>query len=225
MTSDYFLISIAVVVGSYLVGSFPSAMLIGKLVAGVDLRKHGTGNLGASNLTSQVNAIWATPVIIFDIFAKGSLPVLVASDLVLGLGVGVEAAAALAGITGHNWSIFSGFNGGRGMATMVGATLALNFPVLIAYGIVPSLGVLYTPWKDSAVWWFIALLILPIWAVLLNLPFELLCFAFLFLLVTFAKRITSNSLRGKNGEITARLLATRLVFDRDILNREEWIEQ
>ena len=225
MISEDAWISVAVVVASYLVGSIPSALLVGKLVAGVDLRQHGTGNLGASNLTTQVNAIWATPVIVFDIFAKGSLPVLVASDLILGLGVGVEAAAALAGVIGHNWSIFSGFKGGRGMATMVGATLALNFPLLVAYGIVPALGVLYTPWKDSAVWWFIAMLMLPVWAILLNLPFELVCFAILFALVTSAKRMASNSLRGQNGEITIRLLATRLVFDRDILNREEWIEQ
>ena len=217
--------SFVFVIASYLIGSIPSALIIGKFVADIDLRSHGTGNLGASNLTSQVNAIWATPVIIFDIFAKGYLPVLIASEYILGLGTSTEIAAGLAGITGHNWSIFSRFKGGRGMATMVGATLALNFPLLIAYGIVPALGVLFTPWKDSAVWWFIAILFLPLWAILLNLPTELLIFSITFIVVTSIKRITSNSLHNKHGAISTSLFATRLVFDRDIANREKWIKQ
>lgn len=218
-------IAIALIAGAYLVGSIPMSYLVGQLASGVDIRERGSGNIGASNLTAQVGAKWAVPVVIFDIGVKGLLPVLVASEKVLDLGIGVEAAAGLAGIAGHNWSVYSGFHGGRGMATMFGATLALNLPLLIVYGSVPALGVLFTPWKDSAVWFLIAMILMPVWAILLNLPSELFWFSVAFAVVTAAKRMTSNSLRDSSGTISRRLLWTRLVFDRDIVNRENWIGQ
>ena len=218
-------IAIVLITGAYLVGSIPTSYLVGRLVSGVDIREQGSGNIGASNLTAQVGAKWAVPVVIFDIGAKGLLPVLIASEKVLDLGIGLEAAAGLAGIAGHNWSVYSGFHGGRGVATMLGATLALNLPLLVIYGSVPALGVLFTPWKDSAAWFLIAMILMPVWAILLNLPSELFWFSVAFAIVTAAKRMTSNSLRDSSGTISSRLLWTRLVFDRDIVNRENWIER
>jgi glycerol-3-phosphate acyltransferase PlsY len=170
-----------------------------------------------------VGAKWAAPVVVFDVLVKGSLPVLIVSERVLGLGLGMEVTVAIAAIAGHNWSVFSRFHGGRGMAAMLGATLALNFPLLIIYGSVPALGVLFSPWKDSAVWFFVAVILMPVWAVLLNLPIELVWFSVLFAVITGAKRMTSNSLRDTDGVISARLLWTRLVFDRDIADRELWV--
>jgi glycerol-3-phosphate acyltransferase PlsY len=94
-------IAIVLITGAYLVGSIPTSYLVGRLVSGVDIREQGSGNIGASNLTAQVGAKWAVPVVIFDIGAKGLLPVLIASEKVLDLGIGLEAAAGLAGIAGH----------------------------------------------------------------------------------------------------------------------------
>lgn len=219
----FLLIPIGIVIGAYLIGSIPTSYLVGRFVSGVDIREHGSGNIGASNLTSQVGAKWAVPVVMFDVLVKGSLLVFIVSERALGLGIGMEAAVAIAAISGHNWSVFSGLHGGRGMATMLGATLALNFPLLIIYGSVPALGVLFSPWKDSAVWFFVAMILMPVWAVLLNLPIELVWFSVSFALVTAAKRMTSNSLRDANGVISTRLLWTRLVFDRDIADRELWV--
>jgi acyl phosphate:glycerol-3-phosphate acyltransferase len=217
--------TIAVVIGAYLIGSIPTSYLIGRWVGGVDIRQHGSGNVGASNLTAQVGAKWAAPVVVFDVFVKGSLPVFLVSDRYLELGVGTEAAVAITAILGHNWSVFAKFQGGRGMATVLGTTLALNFPLLVVYGSVPALGVLFTPWKDSAVWWLIAVIMMPVWAALLNLPLELVIFSAAFALITAAKRMTANSLRDNSGSISIQLLLTRVVFDRDISNREEWVEQ
>jgi len=219
----FLLIPIGIVIGAYIIGSIPTSYLVGRLANGVDIRERGTGNIGASNLTSQVGAKWAAPVVVFDVLVKGSLPVLIVSERVLGLGLGMEVAVAIAAIAGHNWSVFSRFHGGRGMAAMLGATLALNFPLLIIYGSVPALGVLFSPWKDSAVWFFVAVILMPVWAVLLNLPIELVWFSVLFAVITGAKRMTSNSLRDTDGVISARLLWTRLVFDRDIADRELWV--
>jgi glycerol-3-phosphate acyltransferase PlsY len=219
----FLLIPIGIVIGAYIIGSIPTSYLVGRLANGVDIRERGTGNIGASNLTSQVGAKWAAPVVVFDVLVKGSLPVLIVSERVLGLGLGMEVTVAIAAIAGHNWSVFSRFHGGRGMAAMLGATLALNFPLLIIYGSVPALGVLFSPWKDSAVWFFVAVILMPVWAVLLNLPIELVWFSVLFAVITGAKRMTSNSLRDTDGVISARLLWTRLVFDRDIADRELWV--
>jgi acyl phosphate:glycerol-3-phosphate acyltransferase len=221
----FLLIPLSIIVGAYLIGSIPTSYLVGRLASGVDIRERGSGNIGASNLTSQVGAKWAAPVVVFDVLVKGSLPVLVVSERVVGLGLGMEVAVAIAAIAGHNWSVFSGFHGGRGMATMLGSTLALDLPLLIIYGSVPALGVLFSPWKDSAVWYFVAVILMPVWAVLLNLPIELVWFSVAFVLVTAAKRMTSNSLRDVNGLISTRLLWTRLVFDRDIADRELWVGQ
>jgi glycerol-3-phosphate acyltransferase PlsY len=219
-------ITIGVVIASaYLVGSIPTSYLVGRLAKGVDIRERGSKNVGASNLAAQVGAWWAVPVTPVDIFIKGTLPVLIASEKVLGLGLGVEAAAGIAGIAGHNWSVFSGFRGGRGMATILGATGALNFPLLVVYGSIAALGVLFTPWKDSAVWWLIAVILMPVWAALLNLPIEIVWFSVAFVVVTAAKRMTSNSLKGNDGMITFGLLWTRLVFDRDIAGREAWLDE
>lgn len=217
--------TIAAAIAAYLVGSIPTSYLIGRWVGGVDIRQHGSGNLGASNLTAQVGAKWAAPVVVFDVFAKGSLPVFFVSSQNLDLGVSTEATVAIASILGHNWSIFTKFQGGRGMATLLGAILALNFPLLVVYGSVPALGVLFTPWKDSAVWWIIAVIMMPVWAALLNLPVELVWASVSFALLTAIKRMTSNSLTDSSGSISVRLLVTRVVFDRDISNREKWIEQ
>lgn len=216
---------VAVIAGAYLVGSIPSSYLVGRLAKGVDIREHGTKNVGSSNLSAQVGAWWAVPVVPFDTLVKGTLPVVIASEKVLGLGLGVEVAAGIAGIAGHNWSVFSGFRGGRGMTTVLGATGALNFPLLIVYGSVAALGVLFTPWKDSAIWWMIAVILMPAWAALLNLPVEIVWFAMAFAVVTAAKRMTSNTLKGRDGTITPGLLLTRFLFDRDIAEREAWLDQ
>lgn len=211
------------IVAAYLVGSIPTSYLVGRLAKGIDIREHGSKNVGASNLTAQAGAWWAVPVIPFDIFVKGSLPIFIASDRVLGLGIGVEAAAGIAGIAGHNWSVYSGFRGGRGMATVLGAAGTLNFPLLVVYGSIPALGVLFTPWKDSAVWWLIAVVLMPVWAALLNLPIEIVGFSIAFAVVTAAKRMTSNSIRDAEGQFSLTLMWTRLVFDRDIAKREDWL--
>ena len=111
------------------------------------------------------------------------------------------------------------------MATVFGATLAINFPLLIVYASIPTLGVHFTPWKDSAAWWLIAVILMPVWAALLNLPQEIIWFALVFVLITITKRITSNSLRDDNKQISLRLMRTRLIFDRDIATRQNWIDQ
>lgn len=110
----YLLIALA----SYLVGSIPTGLILGRLLLGVDPRQYGSGKTGATNMLRVGGAKVSAAVYVLD-FIKGIAPVLLARQL---LGDGpVEIVAAVAVLLGHNWSIFIGFTGGRGIAASTGA--------------------------------------------------------------------------------------------------------
>ena len=116
------LATVLLIAGAYLLGALPSSYYLARLVKGIDIRKYGSGNVGISNFAVHVGKRWAAPLVLFDIYGKGMLPVVIASDKVLGLGLSVEVAAGFASILGHNWSIWLKLGGGRGMATVPGRT-------------------------------------------------------------------------------------------------------
>jgi len=114
---------VGALVGSYLVGAIPTSFLAGKVVRGIDLREHGSKNLGATNVYRVLGAKVAVPVGLFDVF-KGMVPVLWISQ------VGPDWASwplicGIAAILGHVFSVFVGFKGGKGVATAGGVVLAL----------------------------------------------------------------------------------------------------
>jgi|TARA_B110000438_G_scaffold81412_1_gene81264 glycerol-3-phosphate acyltransferase PlsY len=217
--------AVAAVCIAYLIGSLPTAYIVGKYIGDADLTEVGSKNIGASNAYSQLGSRWAGFVVIVDVLIKGSLPVFIVSDAVLGLGLITQVAVGIASVIGHDWSIFLRFRGGRGIATTEGAIFVLSFPLAFAYPAIPALAVLVSPWKDSAAWWLIATLVVPVWVLLLDLPIEILWFSIALIVVTLLKRMTSNSLRGVDGSISGKLLLNRLVFDRDIKSRSEWVGQ
>ena len=109
---------------SYLVGAIPASYLAARLGAGIDLREHGSRNLGATNLYRVLGWRYAVPVGLFDI-AKGAVPVLlfaprVSSSELVALGCGVLA------VVGHVFSVFVRFRGGKGVATAAGVMLGLT---------------------------------------------------------------------------------------------------
>ncbi|MCS6801580.1 MAG: glycerol-3-phosphate 1-O-acyltransferase PlsY [Chloroflexota bacterium] len=118
------------VVLSYLAGSFPSGIVYGRLFRGVDVRYVGSGKTGATNVLRSLGPRLAVAVGVTDIL-KGMVPVVLALWLV-GTPLGA-VAAGFGAIAGHNWSIFLGFSGGRGVATSVGAFLPMApLPAIIA---------------------------------------------------------------------------------------------
>ena len=127
MSSDT-LATVLLIAGAYLLGALPSSYLLARFVKGIDIRKYGSGNVGISNFAVQAGWRWSVPLVLFDIYVKGLLPVLLASDKVLGLGLAVEVAAGFAAILGHNWSVWLRFGGGRGMATVLGVLATLYYP-------------------------------------------------------------------------------------------------
>ncbi len=114
---------LAVVAASYCIGSIPSSYCMGKLLKGIDLREHGSGNLGAANTFRVLGLKAAVPVLLFDI-GKGFVAVHYLSRLG-GTGTGFALLAALVVVIGHNYSVFVRFSGGKGVGATAGAFLAL----------------------------------------------------------------------------------------------------
>jgi len=141
------LLSIAV---SYFLGSIPFALVITKLFKGVDIRKLGSGNVGATNVYRTVSKPVGVIVLILDA-VKGFLAVAVISGIFYKMGpnepvISLELFRILSGaasICGHNWTIFLRFKGGKGIATSTGVLLALAPKALLI----------------SATVWFIVVLI------------------------------------------------------------------
>lgn len=125
--------SYALVALSYLLGSTPTSYVIGKYVHGIDLREHGSGNLGATNAFRVLGVKSALPVVFVDI-AKGFVPAWYFPRLV-GAGLGWTLAFGVAAILGHMFSVWVRFRGGKGMATGAGVFLALA-PWAVLVGLV-----------------------------------------------------------------------------------------
>ena len=109
---------------SYLLGAVPTSYLVSRIFAKIDLRQHGSGNLGATNLYRVLGWKYAVPVALFDI-TKGAIPVLVFAPRVSSSPLFALACGAAA-IAGHVFSVFVGFKGGKGVATAAGVMLGLT---------------------------------------------------------------------------------------------------
>lgn len=141
---------------SYLLGSIPTAYIFGRLLKGIDIRKFGSGNVGATNAFRVLGKGWGLVVLLLDIL-KGFLPVvllggLFTKQLDLNQAQNIFIAIGLGCISGHSWTIFLKFKGGKGVATTLGVLLglALKIPGL---SIVLGLTVLV---------WFVSFLIVRI---------------------------------------------------------------
>lgn len=123
-----------VAASSYLIGSIPSSYIMGKLTMGIDLREHGSGNLGAANTFRILGARAAIPVLLFDV-GKGFIAVRFFS-LFGGNDFYYPLIAAFFVVLGHNYSIFMKFSGGKGVGATTGAFIALApLAVLLSFGL------------------------------------------------------------------------------------------
>ncbi|MBM3221938.1 MAG: hypothetical protein FJZ38_25265 [Candidatus Rokubacteria bacterium] len=109
---------------SYVLGAVPTSHLVSRTFANIDLRAHGSGNLGATNLFRVLGWRYAVPVALFDI-AKGAIPVLVFAPGASGSTL-FALACGVAAVVGHVFSVFVGFKGGKGVATAAGVMLGLT---------------------------------------------------------------------------------------------------
>jgi glycerol-3-phosphate acyltransferase PlsY len=125
---------------AYLIGSIPTAVWVGKIFYGLDVREHGSGNAGATNVIRVLGYKAGLPVMFFDIF-KGWFAVQLAHLFPIAL-LSADAVTylmivlAIAAFLGHVFPVFAGFKGGKGVGTLAGVGIAL-FPVdvLIVLGV------------------------------------------------------------------------------------------
>lgn len=196
------------VVISYLLGSIPFAFIIGKL-RGVDLREVGTRNIGGSNLWHSVGKLEGTIAAILDI-GKGALAVWLAQKF--GFPNPIQAASAVAVVAGHDWPIFLGFQGGRGMGPALGAMLLLVPKAMLLSLIFYALG-FFTRALGLGVG--VGVLALPFFAWLKGYPLSHIVASAVMFIFMVVRRLTGI---GVLEEIKAspqkgKLIAYRVLFD------------
>lgn len=111
------------VAAGYLIGAVPTSYLAGRLAKGIDLREHGSKNLGATNVYRLLGWGWAIPVALIDVL-KGVVPVALIAPLAAGP-VWLPVVCGVAAVLGHVFSPYVRFKGGKGVATAAGMFLAL----------------------------------------------------------------------------------------------------
>jgi len=210
---------ILLVVFAYLLGSIPSGYLAGKWLKGIDLREYGSGTVSGSMVWEHV-AKWAVfPVGLFDIF-KGALPTWL--SLRAGLSPQAATVVGLAAVVGHNWPIYLNFQGGRGMSPFLGELFVL-FPLgmlilLVGLGIGNRL-------RSAAVPLFTVIL-LPVFARMLNGPDYVVWLALGMTVITVVKRLEANRRPlPEDPQERREVILRRIFLDRDIQDFEEWIRR
>ncbi|MDI6606795.1 MAG: glycerol-3-phosphate acyltransferase, partial [Candidatus Omnitrophota bacterium] len=121
------------IIVSYLTGSIPTAYIFGRVFKGIDIRKFGSGNVGATNALRVLGKGPAIAVLLIDAF-KGFVVVTLLADLLIAHLGGISAQTlrillGIACICGHNWTVFLKFRGGKGVATTLGVLLGLSFSI------------------------------------------------------------------------------------------------
>ena len=125
---------VALLVFAYLLGSLPIGLIVGKAVRGIDVREHGSGNIGATNVWRTLGPVWGSLVFALDV-GKGLAPVLLAQRNAAHI-AWLPVAAGLAAILGHNFSVFLKFKGGKGVATTLGVAFGLSWVAgLVGFGV------------------------------------------------------------------------------------------
>lgn len=183
---------IAVIV-AYLVGSMPTAFIFGKIFKGIDIRDHGSGNVGATNVVRTVGKIPGMAVFVID-FLKGyacvALIPFYLHQLVPGITVSnalIQILVASAAIAGHIWTIFLRFKGGKGVATTIGAVGALS-PIILAIWLAIWL-VVFGIWRYVSLASISAAVALPVIVVFMGKERDFIVFAsILCIVIVYAHR-------------------------------------
>jgi glycerol-3-phosphate acyltransferase PlsY len=170
------------IVAALLLGSFPSGVVVGRLMLGRDIREVGSGNVGAANAARAGGFKAGAAVGILDVL-KGLLAVLFARWL--GLDDAGLALVACAAVLGHDYSLFLRFRGGKGVATTFGAMLAISPAGSLLAALVWGVVLLTTGY--SSLGSLLALAVLPIALALTGAPSAAALAAFALLLLGIVK--------------------------------------
>lgn len=212
--------SILFIVAGYLCGSISCAHLLGYAVWKVDLHQYGSRKLSASNLYHQAGVVGLVLAGIGDL-GKALLPAWLARRW--GLDLTTTVAVGLAAVLGHNWPLFFGLKGGRGIGAILGA-LVIVYPLgalwilgwVIAGRIMPH---------AAAVPALIGLATLPLLSAIQTQPNATTLGCFGMLAIAVVKRLEANCEPPPDDERLWHVFWRRLLLDRDIADFETWVER
>lgn len=209
--------ALLIIVASYLIGGVPVAYLTGRGLRGIDIRKYGSRNVGASNVWQSVSRVAVVPVGLAEI-AQGFAGILIAKAA--GESLAIQVAAGLAALAGHNWSPYLRFSGGRGVGHAIGFMLVLSWPALggfiglslagVVLGAVPQLVGL-------------GVLVAPLAALAKGQAPEVIAGTAGMAALVFTKRLLANQPSLPHDSDARRVLLNRLLYDRDTREREAWV--
>jgi glycerol-3-phosphate acyltransferase PlsY len=215
---------ILIVIG-YLFGSIPLSYVVGKK-RGINLKQQGTQQVGAGNLWRMTSRKLGLIVGFYD-FLKGILMVGVAHNQ--GLDAGQQLVVGLMVIIGHNWPVFLRFHGGRGISTLLGLAVILPilndispWPSVIATGITVVFTLIF---RTSPLPVLISAASLPLTSWLFQNPDAVAMTFLAIFLVVVVKRLTAQPTPEKLQINLGRLLVNRLLFDRDITDKQAWLNR
>ena len=207
-----------VVLAGYLIGAIPVAYIAGRL-KGIDIRRYGSANVGASNVYQSV-AHWAVvPVGLAQIamaMAGIGLAKLLDQDL------SVQVAAGAAALVGACWSVYLRLAGGRGIGASIGFMLFLTPITLVVFIVVSTVGVFArnVPLGVGA-----AIAVAPLSSLVVDGPGAIALGCLCMAIIIFTKRLLGNPGVRAEGVSRREVLLNRLLFDRDIRNRDEWVRK
>jgi glycerol-3-phosphate acyltransferase PlsY len=216
---------ILLLVTGYLLGSIHAGYLLPKWFYHIDIRQHGTGKIGASNVMRVTSKWLAIPVTLCDV-GKGALAVWLAQ--LAGLGSAAQVTIGLAAIIGHNWPVFLNFKGGRGVFTSLGVITMISPWLGLIMLVVPYL---FAPVKQVAFGVFLALFALPFLSWFLYEPFLIddrlpVTLGFIVLaLILFGTRVITPRTPLSKSIPAVELFFNRLLLDRDIRDAKAWVSQ
>ena len=206
MNELFYLIILIII--SYLIGSTPTSIIVGRITKGIDIREHGSGNAGGTNVFRVLGWKPALFVVVIDVF-KGWLPAAIFApafyyaQIIPDLGV-VQILCGFSAVLGHTYTIFARFKGGKGVGTLGGMLIALfptAFPFCLAIAIITIILTGYVSLASilASVSLPIFLFILPPFFGVSPAPLSLMVFSLLIpWFITFTHR--SNIQRLRSGE-------------------------
>jgi glycerol-3-phosphate acyltransferase PlsY len=221
----HIIIWIFLIIAAYLLGSIPLSYLAGKS-KGIDLRKHGTQQVGGGNLWRSASKKLGVTVGMWDFF-KGMLMVLIAWRL--GLDAGQQLAVGLGAVAGHNWPVFLRFHGGRGIATSLGIIIIL--PLLneitpwatIAFFVAAVVVIIFTHRTPVPI--LIGMIMLPVFSAIFREDLAVTMGFLAMALIMIIKRLTAQPATEARTIGMGRLIWNRLLYDRDIGDRKTWVHR
>lgn len=177
------------VLSAYIIGSFPTSYIITRVIKGVDIRKSGSGNAGATNVLRTVGKIPAIITLVIDI-AKGYFAVVFLSGFFYRYNIDLDydfyrGLLGLVAVCGHIWPVFLKFRGGKGVATTLGVGIAIA-PGVLTIAVMLWIGVFFLSNYVSLAS-IIALIAFPVISVIMGLPIYTIIFGTLICSISIYK--------------------------------------